>query len=255
MFVEERHQIILEILEQDGKVLVNALSEKFEVTPDLIRKDLAVLEREGLLKRVYGGAIPLKGKSRQLNSISRKGKPTAVKIRIAEKAESLIGNGEMIFLDISSINLELANLLVRKNRNVTVVTNMIEIMKVLSIDSRVKLIFIGGKLNREKSGFTGAVTIEWLSKYQFDQAFIGAVGIDLMRESVTTYEIDDALTKTSAIKVSRKSYLVAESAKFSQQGNCRSAALSDFQGIITDSSIQAESIEKLKSLGLEVFTV
>ncbi len=161
----------------------------------------------------------------------------------------------MIFLDISSINLELANLLVRKNRNVTVVTNMIEIMKVLSIDSRVKLIFIGGKLNREKSGFTGAVTIEWLSKYQFDQAFIGAVGIDLMRESVTTYEIDDALTKTSAIKVSRKSYLVAESAKFSQQGNCRSAALSDFQGIITDSSIQAESIEKLKSLGLEVFTV
>ena len=257
MFVEERHQQILAELNLNGKILVKDLSERFQVTPDLIRKDLAFLEKGAHLKRVYGGAVLPQMRMGQTNATAKEitNENRDVKRRIAAKAESMIQNGDMVFLDISTTNIEVANLLVQKNRNVTVVTNMIDIIQVLTAESRVKLIFIGGKLNRSKDGFTGAVSIEWLSRYQFDLAFIGVVGIDLARNSVNTYEIDDALTKTSVMKVSRKSYIVAGSSKFNQQGNCRSAALDDFQGIITDKDANPENLEKLASLGLDVCIV
>ena len=257
MFVEERHQQILAELNLNGKILVKDLSERFQVTPDLIRKDLAFLEKGAHLKRVYGGAVLPQMRMGQTKATAKEitNENRDVKRRIAAKAESMIQNGDMVFLDISTTNIEVANLLVQKNRNVTVVTNMIDIIQVLTAESRVKLIFIGGKLNRSKDGFTGAVSIEWLSRYQFDLAFIGVVGIDLARNSVNTYEIDDALTKTSVMKVSRKSYIVAGSSKFNQQGNCRSAALDDFQGIITDKDANPENLEKLASLGLDVCIV
>ena len=257
MFVEERHQQILAELNLNGKVLVKDLSARFQVTPDLIRKDLAFLEKGAHLKRVYGGAILPQMSMGQAKAAAREitGENTDVSRRIAAKAESMIQNGDMVFLDISKTNVEVANLLVQKNRNVTVVTNMIDIIQVLTAESRVKLIFIGGKLNRSKDGFTGAVSIEWLSRYQFDLAFIGVVGIDLANNSVNTYEIDDALTKTSVMKVSRKSYIVAGSSKFNQQGNCRSASLDDFQGIITDKDADPENLEQLASLGLDVCIV
>lgn len=257
MFVEERHQQILAELNLNGKILVKDLSARFQVTPDLIRKDLAFLEKGAHLKRVYGGAVLPQMRMGQAKAVAREitGENKDVSRRIAAKAESMIQNGDMVFLDISTTNIEVANLLVQKNRSVTVVTNMIDIIQVLTAESRVKLIFIGGKLNRSKDGFTGAVSIEWMSRYQFDLAFIGVVGIDLAGNSVNTYEIDDALTKTSVMKVSRKSYIVAGSSKFNQQGNCRSAALDDFQGIITDKDAHPENLEKLASLGLDVCIV
>lgn len=208
------------------RFLVKDLSERYQVTPDLIRKDLAKLEKRRLTEKNL----------RRSNSVNSKfGSPTPaddsyennieVKQRIAEKAETLIRNGDTVFLDLSSINVEIARQLVRKNRNVTIVTNMINVLEEIPGESRVKLIFIGGKMNKLREGFTGAATIEWMSRFQFDLSFIGVVGIDLVRNSATTYEIDDALTKTGAIKISNKSYIVAESSKFNSVGNCRSASL------------------------------
>ena len=255
MFVEERQREILEFLHQNGKVLVKDLSERYQVTPDLIRKDLAKLEKEGLLKRTYGGAIPLIQNSVPQPADDSHENNTEVKQRIAEKAESLIRNGDTVFLDLSSINVEIARQLVRKNRNVTIVTNMINVLEEIPGESRVKLIFIGGKMNKLREGFTGAATIEWMSRFQFDLSFIGVVGIDLVRNSATTYEIDDALTKTGAIKISNKSYIVAESSKFNSTGNCRSASLNSFSGIITDVGLDPEIVEKLTQIGLQVLLV
>ena len=133
MFVEERQREILEFLHQNGKVLVKDLSERYQVTPDLIRKDLAKLEKEGLLKRTYGGAIPLIQNSVPQPADDSYENNIEVKQRIAEKAETLIRNGDTVFLDLSSINVEIARQLVRKNRNVTIVTNMINVLEEIPV--------------------------------------------------------------------------------------------------------------------------
>ncbi len=252
MFVEERRQLILEQLERDGKILVKGLSERFKVTPDLIRKDLAALEKNGCLKRTYGGAVPLRRQGAPVGSRRVGNLSNPLIKRIAMRAESLIRDDEMVFLDVSSINIEVARLLAQKNRRVTVVTNMIEILNLLQTESQTSLIFLGGKLNRSRDGFTGAVTIEWMAKYHFDLALIGVAGVNIARNIVTTKEIDDALTKTCVLKVSKKSYLLAEATKFSQEGNCQSAWLTDFYGIITDSGIDEKTLKTLTDKKLDV---
>jgi DeoR family glycerol-3-phosphate regulon repressor len=247
VFVAERHQKILHMLEEEGKVLVTALSDHFSVSRDLIRKDLALLESEGLLKRVYGGAIPIKSSSPAKKWKRASANPNPVWFRIAEKAADLIRNGETIFLDISPICLKIATRLKQENRRITVVTNSIDILSELNEDSRIKLIFLGGKLNPARDGFTGALTIEWMSRYEFDHAFIEGEGIDLKLQMVTSDDIDDALTKTSAIKSSRHSVLLVDAAQLKRHGNCRSAALEDFDCIIIDKSIEEAALKVISN--------
>lgn len=246
MFVAERHQEILHMLEEEGKVLVTALSDHFGVSRDLIRKDLALLESENLLKRVYGGAIPTKSSSPAQKRKRAVANLNPVWFRIAEKAAGLVRNGETVFLDISPICQKIAVRLKQENRLITVVTNSIDILSELNEESKIKLIFLGGKLNQARNGFTGALTIEWMSRYEFDHAFIEGEGIDLKQQMVSCDDIDDALTKTSAIKSSRHSVLLVEGGQLKRHGNSRSAALEDFDSVIIDSSIE-EAVQKVFS--------
>ena len=132
MFIEERHEAILRTLHEHGKVKVRDLSEKFQVTDDCIRKDLKVLENAGCLKRTYGGAILSQDYPLDRDVVDRRNVNVEKKAAIAEKALGLIRDNETIFLDISTTNIKLAELLVEKHRRVVVVSNMIDILQVLA---------------------------------------------------------------------------------------------------------------------------
>ena len=112
----------------EGSVLVKELSELFDVTEDSIRKDLSLLEKKGLLKKTYGGAVKNRVNTHELYVSQRKGKNVEEKKEIARKAFELIEEGDVIFLDISTINIELIKLIVEANLKITVVTNMIDVM-------------------------------------------------------------------------------------------------------------------------------
>ena len=112
MFVEERQNLILEDLQENGKVLVKDLSTRFGVTPDLIRKDLAFLESKGKCKKIYGGAILNRLNVHLEDANSRKNVNSKEKQKIAQMAYDLIEPNMTVFLDISTTNIELAKLLV-----------------------------------------------------------------------------------------------------------------------------------------------
>lgn len=107
----------------------------------------------------------------------------------------MIQQGITIFLDISTVSLEIAKLIYEKNMNVIIVTNMIDIMQLFSQNSSVQLIFIGGIFNRARDGFIGSYTIEQIQQFKFDLSFIGVVGIDAYEGKVSTYDMNDGLTK------------------------------------------------------------
>lgn len=253
MFAEERHSEILNILNNEGKIVVKDLSNRFSVTEDCIRKDLKILENKALLRRTYGGAIPYREAAHKESINERKNLNLDLKSVIAEKAFDIIKDGETIFLDISTTNILLAKLLCKAKKKVTVITNMLDVMSALNSEgNNITVISPGGVLNKNFNGFTGSTTIETLSNYKFNRAFIGSCGVNLNDNSVTTFDADDGNTKKAIIRNSQKVYLVMESSKFYFDGTYKFAVLNDIDTIITDSMPNKDVLKVLSKVKTDI---
>ena len=246
MFTEERLNVILDMLYKNGKVSVNELSEKFSLTKDAIRKDLQKLEKIGKLKRTYGGAIQQREIARNVKVLSRVNDNLSAKKAITEKAVKLINDGDTIFLDISSTNLILASLLSETKKKITIITNMLDIMNKLSNSPQVKLIGIGGTYRIELNGYIGAAAIEQINAYRIDKAFIGSAGVNMKERNLSTFDVEDGLTKKAIINVSKEVVLLAESNKFALDGNYIFSDFERLNTIITNQKMSYEVIKKLE---------
>ena len=204
MFLEERQEAIVNLLARDGKVRVKDLSEMFKVTEDCIRKDLGALEKQGKLKRTYGGAVVRRENLHMLEVSKHRNTDVEAKRRIAQAAVKLIHEKDMVFLDISTSNLAIAELLVKTDREMTVVTNMIDILVVLARNPKIRLVFAGGKINKSRDGFWGGMTLDFISRLKPDIAFVGAVGVDVKENSVSTYDIEDGINKAAIVRTSSR---------------------------------------------------
>jgi DeoR family glycerol-3-phosphate regulon repressor len=252
MFVQERRDKIVELVNQQGHVRVKDLSEQFGVTEDLIRKDLVILDRDGRLNRAYGGAIRNRINSHEFNVSQRKDKNIDDKQSIAAKAFSLITPGDSIFLDISTTNAELAWLIAQSTLQVTVVSNMVDVMLRFTQETTADFIFIGGNFSPGQDGFIGALAIAEIERFHFDIAFVGVVGVDIYRNSVETYLADDGMTKAAILKQSRKKYMQLESKKLSNEGTFKYAQIDDFTGIITEKALPDTIVRDLAPFGVEL---
>ncbi len=252
MLQQERHNQILARLNLEGQVRVKDLSKDFDVTEDCIRKDLTILEKANKLKRIHGGATQIRMNLHTINVNDRRNIRVEEKKIIAHKAVDLIKPGTMVFLGISTVTLEIAKLIYQRNLNIIIVTNMIDIMKIFTQDCTTQLIFVGGELNRARDGFIGSITIDQLRKYKFDLSFLGVVGIDVYNGKITTYDVNDGLTKKEVIQSSKKCYMAAETAKLELDGNYVFADIGDFNGYICESSPGLDIENKIKECGLEI---
>lgn len=252
MFLEERQDMILDMLARDGKVLVKELSEKFGVTEDCIRKDLGALEKRGKLKRTYGGAVMRRENSHMMEVSKHRHIDVEAKRAIAKTALRLIGKRDMVFLDISTSNLALAELLSQGDYEVTVVTNMVDILVILSRNPKIRVIFAGGKLNKSRDGFWGGMTLDFISHLKPDIAFVGAVGVDIKENSVSTYDIEDGINKAQIIRVSKRAYVVAEARKLSTDGNYNYATLDSLSGLLTDTKPADDVCAAAEKLGVDI---
>ena len=252
MFAEERLEEILKTLKSQGNLKVKDLSSKFNVTEDCIRNDLKSLENQGELKRTYGGAVLLRESSQDHNIFIRKDVDILRKNIIAMKAFNLIKDRETIFLDMSTINILISKLLAKSKKRLTVVTNMLEILNILSKENNITVISPGGVLNKHLTGFTGISTIEFLSKYKFDRTFTGVRGVDVFDRSLTTFEMDDGITKKAVLASGKKNYIIMESKKFYFDGNYKFASIDDIHYIITEEMPKAEIRVVLEESNIEL---
>jgi DeoR family glycerol-3-phosphate regulon repressor len=253
MFTEERQEAILHILREYGKVKVRSLSEEFNVTEDCIRKDLKALEKGGHLKRTYGGAILSGDYPLDRDVIDRRSVNVEKKDIIAQKAFQIIKENETIFLDISTSNIKLAKLLAESGRRIVVVSNMIDILQILATSSGITAVGTGGIMYRTVNGFMGAAAIEVIKQYSFDRAFIGTCGLDMTDMSVTTFGVEDGLTKKAAISSSRHTYVVMEKDKFYFNDSYKFTHFDDIDGIITDETPDPATIATLESAGVQLY--
>jgi DeoR family glycerol-3-phosphate regulon repressor len=254
MFVQKRRETIARLVKTEGQVLVKELSGRFNVTEDCIRKDLAILEREGVLNRLYGGAVKARIKTHEYDVAQRLGRNSEIKHKIAVAALGLIKKGNTIFIDVSTAGTELARLIAENDLEITVVTNMVNAMLALCIPCKAELFFIGGNFSPGKDSFFGAASIAAIKQFRFDIAFMGTAGVDLYSNRVETYLADDGLTKQAVLAAAKKKYLLLEARKLDNEAPFRYAGLDDFTGVITGEELPGNVFDALTRLQIPIFS-
>ncbi|MDF9824216.1 DeoR/GlpR family transcriptional regulator of sugar metabolism [Breznakia sp. PF5-3] len=253
MFVEERHQYIVEMVNLNGNVRVKELSEKFNVTEDCIRKDLAVLEKKGFLKRAYGGAVTVRENvHKRKSSERRKSLHIEERREIAKKAVKLLRKHDFVYLDVSTTSIEIAQQLAHADISLSVLTNMIEVLNVLKDAKHIQLIFLGGTINEERDAFWGSMSKNILSSFRVDIAFLGVVGVNPYDGKVSTYVVEDGYMKQEVLAVSKNTYLLCESNKFKTDGNYVYASLNDVKGMIVGMALDKQIKDNVKEYNLEI---
>lgn len=250
MLAQQRQEAIVEEVNAKGSVLVKELAIKYDVTQDSIRKDLNILQKRGLLKKTYGGAVRIRKKiaTSELVASKRIGKHRQDKQAIAQSAYQLIEAGDLVFLDLSTSNLELAKLLIADHKNATIVTNMLDIANLFAVSNNRHFIFIGGELNQQGDAFSGALSNTQLRPYSFDKAFIGLEGVDVESGKVFNYSVADATTKQTVIKQTKSPYMMLETRKLEMSGNYAFANISDFTGVIMEKKPDEKYLHQLENL-------
>lgn len=252
MFTEERLEQILYILNKNGRVKVKELSERFNVSEGMIRKDLQRLEGDGFLQRTYGGAILNREISKNSSITTRMNVNLSSKESISKKAFDLIEDGDVIFLETSSINFLLAKLIANSPKKVTLITNMSMIPPLFNDNETVKVICIGGVYDNKAGGVFGSEVIKSISKYIFDKGFLGSSGVNLITNSVGTVTLEDGNVKELIVSNSKEVFLLIEKEKFNVDSTYRFSTLEEFHAIITDSDISDEIRDNLKKLTVKL---
>ena len=251
MFMEERQEKILELLNENGKVLVKELAEMFGVTEDSIRKDLSALELDGQLKRTYGGAVAIKEKLQITEANKRRISDVDAKRKIAATAVKIITPQDLIFLDISTISIAIAEILVKTENNYRILTNMIDVLVMLARNPKINLIFVGGEINRSRDGFCDTLSLEIISRFRPDVSFVGAVGVDIKKNSLSTRSIVAGVHKAKMLALSKTAYIIAESRKLGFEANYRFAGFENVSGIITESKPPEKILKIAEERGVE----
>lgn len=233
MFNKEREQEILSILKSsNGFVSVKQLCDTLFASESSIRRDLRSLEEHGLIKRSYGGASPAGNYSSIVTFDHRTRQSIAAKREIAKKAAGLIKDGSIVFLDQSSSAYYLAEELVNRS-SVTVVTNNIEIMMLLS-HSAIKLISSGGFLSEEnRNCLIGADAQRTFEQINADLAFfsVKAIGED---GAISDCSREEVVVRESMIRNAEKKVLLCDSSKFFIKAPYRQCTLRELDYLISE---------------------
>lgn len=242
-----RHEEILKILTRLRSISVQDLTNRLKVSEVTIRKDLNTLEEMGFILRSHGKAS-LAEDSRTLSTLStRKTINTHEKKRIAQRASSLIKDGDTIYVDAGSTCRYLAESI--RDYSIRVITNSLDVMNVLSEEPGISLVSLGGNYRKEAGSFLGPLPIETLKNFQIETCFLGATGI-LSRGIFSSQNILESQLKQQVLQVSERRIVIADSTKFGRSAFSVFARSTEIDILITDSNFR--NPEDLTKLGMEV---
>ncbi len=250
MLPEERRRRILELIETAGSVSVEELAQQFQVSEMTIRRDLRILEGDGLLRRVHGGATSSRGRSYEPPFLLRSRKYADAKARIGAIAASLIQDGDSIVLDVGTTTLEIARHL-KNRRNLTVITPSLHIANILAGHPAIRLILTGGILRPGELSMVGHLAERSFQEFYVDHLFLGIGGISL-EAGLTEFNLEDAWVKKAMLGSAKECTVVADASKLGNIAFASVAPLSAIHRLITDSSADPEFVARLRERNIEV---
>jgi DeoR/GlpR family transcriptional regulator of sugar metabolism len=250
----DRHQKVVELVMTKGSVSIQDMSRLFGISEMTARRDLNELDRQGMLRRVHGGAIASLGRSYEPPFPTRATKNQTTKMAIGLRASHLIYDGDSIALDVGTTTMEIVPGLIGK-RNLTIVTSCLQIANLivdkLSLEIDARLILTGGIVRPRELSMVGAIPERAYRDFHVDKAFIGIGGISL-EDGLTEYNIEDAQIKQMLIRSAREKIVVADGSKFGVTTFSTVAPLTAVERIVTDKDAPRDIVEKIRETGVEV---
>ena len=213
MFAIERKQSICEILELNGSVSIGELMKKFGVSAETVRRDLLQLERQGKLRRIHGGAIPLGGITKEKPLSDRIGEFEKEKEELSETAVSLINDEDIIAIDCGSTAIKLCEAIVRRAGSLTVLTASLDNFNILRQNKKIKVILIGGVFDEGNNLFYGRISIETVRRYHVAKCFIFPYAVSL-KNGISGYCDNASYMQEAFMSISDKVIILADSNKF-----------------------------------------
>ncbi|MFM8607858.1 MAG: DeoR/GlpR family DNA-binding transcription regulator [Hyphomicrobiales bacterium] len=227
----ERQREIIEIARKTGRVLVDDLASRFEVTPQTIRRDLNDLCDRRLLSRIHGGAIIASG---VINASyeARRFIAHGEKQIIGAAAAALIPNGASLFINIGTTTEEVARALA-DHKDLLIITNNLNVAMMTYANPNIEVIMAGGPVRRADGAIIGEATAQFISQFKVDYAIIGASALD-EEGALLDFDYREVSVAKTIIENARTVILVADRLKFERTAPVRIAHISDIDIFVTD---------------------
>jgi DeoR family fructose operon transcriptional repressor len=252
VYAEERQQAIADLVTQRGRLSVNELAERFTVTTETVRRDLSLLERAGLVRRVHGGAIPAASVTvLELAVNERDVSHGEQKDKVAAAALAFVPTqGGSILIDAGTTTARLAALLPHEHEY-TVFTNAVPIAGRLAARPNVDLHLLPGRVRRTTQAAVGEDTVAALGNLRIDVAFLGTNGISVAH-GLSTPDQSEAAAKRAMVAAARQVVVLADSSKIGHESTIRFADLEHVDVIVTDDAISERDHQALLDHDVQV---
>jgi DeoR/GlpR family transcriptional regulator of sugar metabolism len=248
MLNAERRAVILEALGRDGRVVASELSARFGVSEDTVRRDLRELAEEGLLHRVYGGAVRKSPVSAAYSR--RKTESVPAKSAIGQTAAQFIKDGQVIFIDGGTTPFEVAAHLPPDLR-VTVITHSLPVASVLAEHPSVHVVVLGGSLYKESLVTVGATTVDGYRAVRADVCILGIASIH-PEIGVGLLNYEETEVKRAMVQASAEVIAVASKEKIDTSAPFLLGPVSIVTRLVTDAAVSDETLQAYREAGAEV---
>lgn len=247
-----RQTEILDLIRRDGRVTVDGLSARFEVTVQTIRRDLSDLSASGRLERVHGGAVMPSGVSNILYE-ERRRLNDGGKRDIARRCAQAIPEGASVFMDIGT-STEAVALELTQHENLLVVTNNINVVNILRGNPTCRIIVAGGEVRRSDSGIVGHFAADLLRQFRFDHAVLSCSALDADGD-LLDFDPQETIVSQAAIERAKQVFVVADHMKFERKAPIRICSLRDAATFFTDAPLAPALAERCAVWGTVVDVV
>ncbi len=231
MFLTPRHAEIVQLAQDTGRVLVDDLAERFNVSPQTIRKDLNELCDKRLLARIHGGAVMPSG-IENMEYEARRRIAADEKKAIGRAAAALIPNSASLFINIGTTTEAVSEALA-DHKGLMVVTNNINVANRMRVQPSMEVVIAGGVVRGSDGGIVGEAAVDFFRQFKVDFAVVGASAID-EDGALLDFDFREVKVAQAIIANARHVILVADSTKFERSAPVRIAHLSQMSSFVTD---------------------
>jgi len=228
---DQRQQRIIDLVAKQGFLTIEALARNFGVTVQTIRRDVNMLAAEGRLSRYRGGA-GLASSIENMEYQRRQVINLAAKQAIAANAATDVPDRASLFINIGTTTEQAARALLG-HHELQVITNNINVAKILSENPNFTIVMAGGKVRNRDGAVTGQPTVKMLEQYRVDIGIIGISGIDA-DGGLFDFDLDEVLCAQAIIRNSRRVFLLADHSKFGRPALVKVGHISEVSALYTD---------------------
>ena len=248
---EERISQIHELLKEKTRISLDELCEVFNVSKNTIRRDIAQLEEQGAIRKVYGGVVLEKSNIRSLEPFSaREIRYINEKKKIAAAAAACINEGDVIYIDSGTTTMHMIPHLAAKNF-LTVVTASVYVLELASQYSNLNVVATGGNLQSLIKAFVGPSVLSCIKNFNFSKVFLAATGVSLEHGATNASPLECEV-KQCLVQKSCSKYLLVDHSKFDVASLMTYSNLTDLDNIVTDKTPSEKYVNYFKENGINL---